>query len=329
MTSVECDSGIGMIEESDTREWRGLNPAEELTKIYMRSIGKPIREKEKQLALYRTILIGRQASGRLFDEEYPEEERDQLRHLVSAGFEAQTQLLHGMLPLVVSIAKNYIGRGLSYLDVIQEGNIGLMRAVKKFDIERDNKFSTYATWWVRQAIARAIADKVRTIRVPVHQLQKMSEVFHFKDDFESAFGYEPPVDLIVEGTGLTEKQVKWALEKSVMAQPLSLEQEGDDGDGEIRALEDTIVDDAPSVAATVEHKILHETVESLLDKLPEREAEVLRLVSGLVDGQPYSLEEVGKKLHLTRERIRQIRNAAVLELKNKHRGEVRKLGEFV
>jgi RNA polymerase sigma factor RpoD-like protein len=301
----------------------------------LRAIWDWTREGVAWPALERYILAGNDAEllKRMgYDPEVPLETklRDRKGVVVEIGRDAREQLTSANLRLVVSIAKKYIGRGMSFLDLIQEGNIGLIRAVEKFDYEKGFKFSTYATWWIRQAITRAIADQARTIRIPVHMVETINRLIRVSRGLLQELGREPTVEEIAEAMSkgqevqVTPEKVREIIK--VSQEPVSLETPI--GEEEDSHLGDFIEDRgalAPAEAAS--HQLLKEQVEAVLDSLTGRERRVLQLRFGLEDGRARTLEEVGKEFNVTRERIRQIEAKALRKLR--HPSRSRKLKDYL
>jgi RNA polymerase primary sigma factor len=286
--------------------------------MYLKEIGKvPLLTAEEEVILARCVEDGLRATERAVErddcgesiepDELTEEER-----IRAEGVEAKRILVEANLRLVVSIAKRYRNRGMAFLDLIQEGNLGLMRAVDKFDYTKGFKFSTYATWWIRQAITRAIADQARTIRIPVHMVETINKVIRVQRQLLQDFGREPTVEEMAERTEMTPARVREILR--VSQETVSLEQPMGDDDF---SLSDLIEDEgavAPSEAAA--RAMLNEAVNQALAELSEREQKVVRLRFGLDDGQMRTLEEVGKEFGVTRERIRQIESKTLAKLRH-------------
>ena len=297
---------------------------------YLQEIGKvDLLKLEEEISLARRIEDGEAASARLMEEAESLEERQKrsLGRVVEDGELARQHLIEANLRLVVSIAKKYNGRGMSFLDLIQEGNQGLIRAVEKFEYRRRYKFSTYATWWIRQAINRAIADQSRTIRIPVHMVETINKLTRASRRLQQELSREPSYEEIADAMGpdWTADKVEEAFK--LTREPFSLETPI--GDEEDSFYGDFIPDD--NVESPVEQAsktILSEELEEALGKLNEREAMVLKLRKGLVDGREHTLEEVGAYFGVTRERIRQIENKALRKLKY-HESRTRKLRDFL
>lgn len=289
-------------------------------RMYLQEIGQvPLLTAEQEVELAKAMEAGAAARQRLEREEYTSaRERFELERAVQQGQDARHHLIQANLRLVVSIAKKYTSYGLTMMDLVQEGNIGLMRAVEKFDYKKGHKFSTYATWWIRQAITRAIADQSRTIRLPVHMGEAISQVKRTSHRLQQTMQREPTPEEIADAMGISAGKVRRTLEASM--HPLSLEMPvGQEGEGRMG---DFIEDDrisTPAEAAAA--SLLREQLEEVLMKLPERERKIIQLRYGLKDGRYRTLEEVGIEFGITRERIRQIEAVALRKLRHPHLGK--------
>jgi RNA polymerase primary sigma factor len=293
--------------------------------LYLKEIGRvPLLTAEEEVDLAKRMEKGRIARQKLSDGVDDWEERERLLLLVRDGQAAQEHLIKANSRLVVSVAKKYVGRGVPFLDLIQEGNIGLIRAVKKFDYRRGYKFSTYATWWIRQAVTRAIADQGRTIRVPVHMYEQINRLTRTSRQLVQELGRDPTTEEIAEELGVTPKKVEHIMR--VSQRPLSLEMPV--GEEEDSYLGDFIEDeDADSPQDAAGQQLLREVIDEIFQSLTPREVRILQLRFGLVDGYCYTLEEVGKKFGVTRERIRQIEAQALSRLR--HPSRSRKLRDYL
>jgi RNA polymerase primary sigma factor len=289
--------------------------------LYFKEMARvPLLNGEKEVELAKKIEAGRQAQRRLAYPDgklYSPEEREKLEQVAEEGVLAREHLIKANTRLVVSVAKRYVGRGVPFLDLIQEGNLGLMKAVEKYEYQRGFRFSTYATWWIRQTITRAIADQGRTIRVPVHMVDRIRLLYKASHELEQKLGRAPTTEELAIELKTPIDKVDWMVRVSWL--PLSLESpiNGDEEEAELGMfVEDTIT---PSPMQTAYSNLLSEKVEAVLDTLSPREARILRLRFGLENGRTYTLEEVGQKFGLTRERIRQIESKALRRLRHPRR----------
>jgi RNA polymerase primary sigma factor len=267
---------------------------------------------------------GRMAEKELRKNGLDPERRRELQALVEDGLAARDHLIRANARLVISVAKKYIGRGVSFLDLIQEGNIGLIRAANKFNYRLGHKFSTYATWWIRQAVTRAIADQSRTIRVPVHMGDQINRLMRVSHRLTQELGREPSSEELAQAMDIPTQKAEQMI--TFARRPLSLDMPTDDE--EESALGDFIEDESAVVPVeAVSASMLRDVIMEILQELPPREVRVLQLRYGLVDGETYTLEEVGKKLGVTRERVRQIEAQALSRLR--HPAHARRLKDFL
>lgn len=281
--------------------------------LYLKEVSRiPLLTAEEEVELAQRIERGRAAREELARGNVSMKRRAELRKIIEDGWAAREHLITANSRLVISVAKKYMGRGVPFLDLIQEGNIGLIRATKKFDYRRGHKFSTYATWWIRQAVTRAIADQGRTIRVPVHMGDQINKLLRVQHQLTQKLGREPNVEELAEALGVPPRKVENMIQ--VARRPLSLETPTDDEEDSV--LGDFIEDEeAPPPDETATYNLLREQINEILSTLPPREVRILQLRYGLLDGQPYTLEEVGRKMGVTRERVRQIEAQALSRLR--------------
>ena len=330
-----ADEGVEVLDAADEAEERRDGRAEmarraatgDLVRIYLREIGRvPLLTAQDEVELAKSIEAG------LFAEETmrawpdgtaargPRCERGELAQIAADGMHAKQRLIEANLRLVVSIAKRYIGRGLVFLDLIQEGNLGLIRAVEKFDYTKGYKFSTYATWWIRQAITRAIADQARTIRIPVHMVETINKMARIQRQLHQDLGREATPEEIAAEMGLPVERV--AEIQRIAQEPVSLqspigEEDSDLGD---------FIEDADAVVPieAAAFVMLQEQLDCVLDSLSVREQRIIHLRFGLTDGHPRTLEEVGQEFGVTRERIRQIESKTLAKLRHPSRAQMLK-----
>ena len=304
--AVSQDDTVGMYLKEMSRV--PLLTAEEETDLAIRI------EKGRKASEEKSQLNGRQHAA----------QRRRLNLIIEDGQLAREHLIKANTRLVVSIAKRYMGRGVAFLDLIQEGNLGLMKAVKKYDYKRGFRFSTYATWWIRQTISRAISDQGRTIRVPVHMTDRIRQLYRANHELEQKLGRQPTIEELSKYVDLPVRRVQWIMKVSWL--PLSLESPvGDEEDSELGYfIEDDV---SPTPMQSAYQSMLKDKMEEILSTLSPREARVLRLRYGLDDGTTYTLEEVGRKFGLTRERIRQIEGRALRQLR--HPKRARQLKDYL
>ena len=299
-------------------------------RMYLKEIGKvPLLSADEEIALATRMNAKNDAEARIkaaeeSGETIPEEEMASLKKTIKDGEKAKQKLAEANLRLVVSIAKRYVGRGMLFLDLIQEGNLGLIKAVEKFDYTKGYKFSTYATWWIRQAITRAIADQARTIRIPVHMVETINRVLRTSHSMVQTLGREPTTEEVAKELHMDVPKVEEIMK--IAQEPVSLETPV--GEEEDSHLGDFIQDDdASQPSEEASYTLLREQLEDVLATLTPREQQVLRMRFGLQDGKPHTLEEVGKEFDVTRERIRQIESKALRKLR--HPSRSKKLKDFL
>ncbi len=296
--------------------------------LYLKEMSRvPLLKVQEELDIARRIENGRSSKCELDRSNggCPADRKLELLGEVEDGVLAREHLIKANTRLVVSVAKRYMGRGVPFLDLIQEGNLGLMKAVEKYDYHRGFRFSTYATWWIRQTITRSIADQGRTIRVPVHMVDRIRQLYKLSHELEQTLGRIPTTQELGEKLNVTTDKVEWMLQVSWL--PLSLESpiNEDEEDSELgQFVEDQLT---PTPIESTYAKLLREKIDEVLDTLPPREARILRLRFGLENGHNYTLEEVGEKFGLTRERIRQIESKALRRLRHPRRS--RQLREYI
>ena len=293
--------------------------------LYLKEVSRvPLLTAEEEVELAQRIERGRMAREELAQGHITTRRRMELRRLIEDGWAAREHLITANSRLVISVAKKYMGRGVPFLDLIQEGNIGLIRATKKFDYRRGHKFSTYATWWIRQAVTRAIADQGRTIRVPVHMGDQINKLLRIQHQLTQQLGRAPLVEELAVALEVPPKKVENMIQ--VARRPLSLETPTDNEEDSV--LGDFIEDnDAPPPDETATYHLLREHLTEVMDNLPPREVRILQLRYGILDGQAYTLEEVGRKMGVTRERVRQIEAQALSRLR--HPSVRRKLRDYL
>ena len=299
------------------------NPVESVSSedsigLYLKEMARvPLLGQEEELEIAKRIESGKRATADLLRQpRVPAERCRELEMAVADGQAAREHLIKANTRLVVSIAKRYMGRGIAFLDLIQEGNLGLMKAVGKYDYKRGFRFSTYATWWIRQTISRSIADQARTVRIPVHMLDRIRHMYKATHELEQKLGRTPTTEELAAEMNLSVSKIQWILKVSWL--PLSLESPvGDDEESELGMfIEDEF---SPTPLQSAYQSMLKEKLQEVLSTLSPREARILQMRFGLNDGTSYTLEEVGLKFGLTRERIRQIEGKALRRLRHPRR----------
>ncbi|MEV4123689.1 RNA polymerase sigma factor [Nocardia sp. NPDC049707] len=330
-SAADKASGDFVWDEEESEALRQARKDAELTasadsvRAYLKQIGKvALLNAEEEVELAKRIEAGLYAAEKVREfaeqgEKLPVAMRRDYTWIVRDGNRAKNHLLEANLRLVVSLAKRYTGRGMAFLDLIQEGNLGLIRAVEKFDYTKGYKFSTYATWWIRQAITRAMADQARTIRIPVHMVEVINKLGRIQRELLQDLGREPTPEELAKEMDITPEKV---LEIQQYArEPISLDQTiGDEGDSQLG----DFIEDSEAVVAVdaVSFTLLQDQLQSVLETLSEREAGVVRLRFGLTDGQPRTLDEIGQVYGVTRERIRQIESKTMSKLRHPSRSQV-------
>jgi RNA polymerase primary sigma factor len=312
------DSDLGDELKNESINGRNIPLAEffdpkDPSSLYFREVNKvPLLTHEEEISLAKRIEAGRKARTILAKESVSEKRKEELKRIIDDGWAAREHLITANFRLVISVAKKYIGRGVPFLDLIQDGNIGLIRATKKFDYRRGHRFSTYATWWIRQAISRGVADHGRTIRLPVHLGDQINRLWRETHRLTQDLGREATTEEIANAMELDPKKVEELMKYA--QRPLSLELPSNDD--EDNKLGDYTPDEiTPPPVETVNEKIMQEHVKQILTTLPPREARILQLRYGLLDGQSRTLGEVGRKMGVTRERVRQIEAQALRKLR--------------
>ncbi|NIS80902.1 MAG: sigma-70 family RNA polymerase sigma factor [Anaerolineales bacterium] len=300
-----------MFEEGDN--FPPLIDINDLRRAYLDEITKtPLLTADEEVSLTQSLNLAREARSELAKGKVGAKRRGELQALIEIGSAARERLLMANTRLVVSVAKKYRNRGLPFIDLVQEGIIGLMRATKKYDPDRGTRFSTYATWWIRQAITRAIDNHARTIRLPVHKKTEINRLYYARHKLAQELGREPTFEELGNELGISQEQIRETVQIAQL--PISLETPQDEDDG--RFLGDVLPDEeAQSPEEVTEMNLMREQIREVLDELPPREAHVLMLRYGLHDGKTYALQQVGDRMGITRERVRQIESQALSRLR--------------
>lgn len=303
------------VDPGSRRNQTNDNPSADLVRVYLNGIGKTaLLTAEEEVALAKRIEVGLYAQYLLDDPNttLTRAKKRDLKILARDGRKARSHLLEANLRLVVSLAKRYTGRGMPLLDLIQEGNLGLIRAMEKFDYTKGFKFSTYATWWIRQAITRGMADQSRTIRLPVHLVEQVNKLSRIKREMYQSLGREPSNEELAEESGIDESKIEMLLRQS--RDPVSLDMPV--GTDEEAPLGDFIEDaEAADAESSVVATMRHEDIRDVIATLEQREQDVIRLRYGLDDGVPRTLDQIGRKFQLSRERVRQIEREVMAKLR--------------
>ncbi|MCG7230736.1 sigma-70 family RNA polymerase sigma factor [Corynebacterium propinquum] len=311
-------------EEQDRGSRRGHtndNPSADLVRVYLNGIGKTdLLTADDEIELAQQIEVGLYAQHLLNDPELhlTRAKKRDLKVLAKQGKKARSHLLEANLRLVVSLAKRYTGRGMPLLDLIQEGNLGLIRAMEKFDYDKGFKFSTYATWWIRQAITRGMADQSRTIRLPVHLVEQVNKLSRIKREMYQSLGREATNEELSEESGIPEDKIEMLLHQSrdpvSLDMPVGADEEAPLGD----FIEDAEATDAESAVVA---SLRHSDIRDVIGTLEQREQDVIRLRYGLDDGVPRTLDQIGRRFELSRERVRQIEREVMAKLRDGHRAD--------
>jgi RNA polymerase primary sigma factor len=313
LEAIEDD--LGKIELIHDAGYQQAIDTDDVVSLYLKEAGRvPLLNADEEVALAKRMEAAKLAQEQLdeYGDQLPLDDRFELEEIIESGTQAQEHLVRANARLVISVAKKYVGRGVPFLDLIQEGNIGLIRAARKFEYERGHKFSTYATWWIRQAVSRAVADQGRTIRVPVHMGDQINRLRRISLNLTQRLGRDPNMDELAEAMETTPDKISSLLE--ISRRPISLETPTDeDEESEIGDFVEDISSPAPS--EITDREMLREHLAAALRKLPEREAHILELRYGLADGEAHTLEEVGKEIGVTRERVRQLEAQALNRLR--------------
>lgn len=308
------------VDRGSRRNQTNDNPSADLVRVYLNGIGKTaLLSAEDEVELAQAIEVGLYAEYKLNNaEKLTRAEKRDLKILAREGKKARSHLLEANLRLVVSLAKRYTGRGMPLLDLIQEGNLGLIRAMEKFDYAKGFKFSTYATWWIRQAITRGMADQSRTIRLPVHLVEQVNKLSRIKREMYQSLGREATNEELAEESGIDENKIEMLLRQS--RDPVSLDMPV--GTDEEAPLGDFIEDaEATDAETAVVASMRHSDIRGVIDTLEKREQDVIRLRYGLDDGVPRTLDQIGRRFGLSRERVRQIEREVMAKLRDGNRAD--------